>query len=51
LIGLLIGEKLKFDRHKSSFSVEDVINSVEQFQEKLKCQQKKKSEVALKSEK
>lgn len=50
LIGASIGEKSKFDRHKSSFSVEDVINSVEQFHEKLKYQDKS-SKVVLDSEK
>lgn len=50
LIGLSIEEKSKFARHKSSYSVEDVINSVKHFHEKLKCQ-KEPSEVALDSEK
>lgn len=49
LIGVSFEEKSKFDRHKSSFSVEDVINSVEQFHEKLKYQEKS-SEVAQESE-
>jgi hypothetical protein len=35
LIGLLIAEKSKFNKHKSSFDVENVINSVETFNGKL----------------
>lgn len=40
LIGLSIEENSVFDRHKSSFSVKDVINSVEHFHMELKYQQK-----------
>lgn len=35
LIGLLIAQKPSFDKNKSGFSVEDVINSVESFHENL----------------
>lgn len=40
LIGVLIAKASAFNKHKSSFSVEDVINSVESIQRKLKYEKK-----------